>query len=214
MWIRAGCKSSQRPRLPYDISSSTTPIRHELLLFASKCTLALQLNNGHTGLTINPLQAGSGDTPMATESKHAATDSEAIITRVLDATERKDDETIKSFVADDANTVLPMAYSGDAADAMIFPGKAGSMEHVYQVFNSMQKVAFMDRRFTVSADGSVVFVECKGDFISMKGTPYRNIYVFRFDLRDGKIVHWTEYFNPVTIGVSLGVPIGAAAKQH
>jgi ketosteroid isomerase-like protein len=58
---------------------------------------------------------------------------------------------------------------------------------------------FVDRRITASADEPTTFVQTNGDFVTADGRPYRNVYVFRFDWRDGKIATWEEYANPITI---------------
>jgi ketosteroid isomerase-like protein len=42
-------------------------------------------------------------------------------------------------------------------------------------------------------------VQSNGDFVTADGRPHRNVYVFRFDWRDGKIASWEEYANPITI---------------
>jgi ketosteroid isomerase-like protein len=63
----------------------------------------------------------------------------------------------------------------------------------------MRSAKFVDRRVTMSADGATTFVQTRGDFVTADGRPYRNVYVFRFDWRDNKIVLWEEYANPITI---------------
>jgi ketosteroid isomerase-like protein len=63
----------------------------------------------------------------------------------------------------------------------------------------MRSARFIDRRITASADEPTTIVQTNGDFITADGRPYRNVYVFRFDWRDGKIASWEEYANPITI---------------
>ena len=46
---------------------------------------------------------------------------------------------------------------------------------------------------------STRFVQARGDFVAVDGRPYQNVYVFRFDWRQGKIVSWEEYANPIII---------------
>jgi ketosteroid isomerase-like protein len=50
---------------------------------------------------------------------------------------------------------------------------------------------------SITADGSRVFIEQRGNMIMPDGRPYRNRYVFRFSIVDGKVSHVREYFNPV-----------------
>jgi len=54
----------------------------------------------------------------------------------------------------------------------------------------MRSARLIDRRIMVWADGATTFVQARGDFVIAAGRPYQNVYVFRFDWRDGKIVSW------------------------
>jgi ketosteroid isomerase-like protein len=144
----------------------------------------------------------------AVEAVGTAAESRAMINAVLDATERRDLDAIMQFVHDDCDTLMPMSMTGSRDDAARDEGKAGTQRHVEQVFAAMSRVAFADRRISVTGDGSVVFVECDGDFETVFGAPYQNVYVFRFDVRGGKLARWTEYFNPVTIATAFGMPLG------
>ena len=56
--------------------------------------------------------------------------------------------------------------------------------------------------------GSRVFVTSRDDYRQGDGTPYKNVYVFRFVLRDGLIVSVDKYANPVTYAKLAGLPIG------
>ena len=40
------------------------------------------------------------------------------------------------------------------------------------------------------------------------GQPYRNIYVFRFSISDGKITEIREYANPIIYAKALGLKVG------
>jgi ketosteroid isomerase-like protein len=63
----------------------------------------------------------------------------------------------------------------------------------------MRSARFIDRRITASASRATTFVQARGDFVTADGRPYQNVYVFRFDWRNGKIMSWEEYANPMTI---------------
>ena len=59
------------------------------------------------------------------------------------------------------------------------------------------------------SDGERVFVTTQGDYVQEEGQrPYRNVYVFRFEIRDGCISRVDEYANPVTYAQLAGLPIG------
>jgi ketosteroid isomerase-like protein len=92
-----------------------------------------------------------------------------------------------------------MTFSGDAADAERAEGIVAFEARVTSIAALLRSVRFADRRVTTSADGLTTFVQTQGDFRTADGRPYRNVYVFRFDWRDGRIVNWDEYANPITI---------------
>jgi ketosteroid isomerase-like protein len=43
--------------------------------------------------------------------------------------------------------------------------------------------------------------------MTAKGRPYINRYVYRLDMRDGRICRLREYCNPVTVAVAFEMPM-------
>lgn len=67
----------------------------------------------------------------------------------------------------------------------------------------------VDRTTYVANDGKTAFVETKGDLIQRDtGASYRNVYVFKLSMQDGRITHVREYANPVTFAKLMGIPLG------
>lgn len=64
-----------------------------------------------------------------------------------------------------------------------------------------------DVELSVLADGSRLFIEQRGDLTMGDGRPYRNRYVFRFDVSDGLVSHVREYLNPVISAYAFQRPI-------
>ena len=56
------------------------------------------------------------------------------------------------------------------------------------------------------ADGTAAFAEAAGDMRCATGRPYKNRYVFRFDVEGGRIRRIREYVNPLTSAVAFGRP--------
>jgi ketosteroid isomerase-like protein len=65
-----------------------------------------------------------------------------------------------------------------------------------------------DVEYTAGTEGSRVFVTSHEDCRQGDGTPYKNVYIFRFVLRGGLIVRVDKYANPVTYAKLAGLPIG------
>jgi ketosteroid isomerase-like protein len=131
---------------------------------------------------------------MRTEPDLAATTN-----RFLDLLEAGDREGIGAMLDPDVVWSTPMTTSGDPGDAERIEGTAAFFARARAIAGLNRSVRFADRRVTTSADGATTFVQTQGDFRTSDGRPYRNVYVFRFDWRDGRIVSWDEYANPITI---------------
>ena len=77
------------------------------------------------------------------------------------------------------------------------------------VLENFTQAAVIDRKTFITDDGATVFVEGRGDLIQKSsGQPYRNLYVFRFTISDGKITDIREYGNPVIYAKALGLKVG------
>lgn len=92
----------------------------------------------------------------------------------------------------------PMTSDG-AEDGGPAHGRDAFGSRLAAIGGLMRSAKFIDRRITASGDNATTFVQTRGDFVTADGRPYQNIYVFRFDWRDGKIVSWEEYANPIAI---------------
>ena len=126
--------------------------------------------------------------------------------RLLDALENKDLTAVKRLMADTVTLTLPMALSGDREAAAHFVGKDQVLGYLGQLFTGMSVVAFNQVRVTVSEDGQTTFVQANGDFVTADGRRYENVYVIRYDWRNGRVQHAEEYANPVTFCQTLGHP--------
>ena len=114
---------------------------------------------------------------------------------------------LRPLLADDVVVELPFSESGrvDAGyfrsfrgidDVMAFWATAWSMEG--------DGLGVFDPEVTVSADGRVVFIEGYGQVTMTTGRDYRNRYVFRITLKDGKVTSFREYYNPIIAARAFG----------
>ena len=93
----------------------------------------------------------------------------------------------------------------------MFRGKDAVLGYLGTIVANFSRAVLTERRFTVAEDGATVFLEAKGDLVhAHTSAPYRNMYVFRFDLHDGRIVGIAEYANPVPFARLVGLPLGAS----
>jgi ketosteroid isomerase-like protein len=123
----------------------------------------------------------------------------AATNRFLDLLEAGDRAGVGGMLHPDVVWSALMTASGEAGDAERVEGLAAFQGRVNSIGALHRSARFADRRITTSADGLTTFVQTQGDFRTTDGRPYRNVYVFRFDWLDGRIVSWEEYANPITI---------------
>lgn len=126
---------------------------------------------------------------------------------LLAALEQKDLQAVSALTDQRAILTNTLPLSGIREEAVTFEGKEQILGYIQQVFTTMGTIAFSDVQVTVSADGKTSFVQANGDFtVADDGRPYRNVYLFRYDWRDGRVVTTLEYANPVTYCKTFGQP--------
>lgn len=125
------------------------------------------------------------------------------------AKERHDLAATVAGLADDVQYVFPLSASGDPEPWFVYNGKDATTEYQRETLQRFSQIRMLDQEYTASGDGASVFVESHGDYRAADdGPPYTNVYIFKFQIRDGKIVRVYEYANPVTFAKFAGLPIG------
>ena len=118
--------------------------------------------------------------------------------RFLDAIEAANVGVIVDLLDPDVTWTAHVPTSGGIEPAVV-QGLEAFGAHMMEIGGLMQSVRFGDRRITVSADGATAFVQSIGNFTTKDNLAYRNVYVFRFDWADQRIISWEEYANPIII---------------
>lgn len=126
----------------------------------------------------------------------------------LDALQAKDFPAVAAALTEDTALTVALSFSGAPEPAGRFTGKEQVLGYLTQVFTTMGTIRFTDVRVSVADAGRTTFVQANGDFTTADGRPYRNVYVFRYDWRDGLIARTEEYGNPVTFSRTFGSPEG------
>jgi ketosteroid isomerase-like protein len=125
------------------------------------------------------------------------------------AIESGDIGQISPHLARDVVEVIPYAPHGRPEPFGVFTGKEEVLGYLAGIVRDFSKRVLTDCEYYVADDGDTVFMEAKGDVIQARtGTPYHNVYVFKFTFRDGLITHIAEYANPVTFAKLAGMPLG------
>jgi ketosteroid isomerase-like protein len=89
-------------------------------------------------------------------------------------------------------------------------GRDEIMAYTEALFRKFTPLIWRDHSWTFSEKGDAVYFFGRGDMlVTWNGKPYRNTYVTRFDVENGKIVKMAEYANAF-LYAGLGVrPNGA-----
>ena len=146
----------------------------------------------------------------------AARPAEAVVNAWLDALAHKDRPALAAMIADDAVFEYPFDKSGktEAGSWRSYRGRDAVLKNYVDVaLARLSPIGWTEREVTRSADGKRVFVEALGD-MGLNGVPYRNRYVLRFDIKDGRITHMKEYLNPVTSAIATGTTTGAESTPR
>lgn len=138
---------------------------------------------------------------------------------LIRAVEAKDIGAVEDTLRDDAEQLFmhSHAVTSDQGVADLVAGRrrgfcvadvSGREEvlgYTRGIFDKFDPLVWRDHRWTVGPDGREVFFHGVGDMVVARtGAPYRNTYLTRFDVTDGKIVRMAEYGN-VLMYARLGV---------
>jgi ketosteroid isomerase-like protein len=136
-----------------------------------------------------------------------STSSTDIVRAFLTRMEQKDTDGMLALLTDDSVMECVLGLDGDNAPRRFWDGMAGARDHYIRAFDAVESIEFADVSINQTLDANLVFAEALGSMTMSNGRPYDNRYVFRFELRDGKIAMLREYCNPVTAAISFERPM-------
>jgi ketosteroid isomerase-like protein len=154
----------------------------------------------------------ASDTSTLDNSGDASADNVATVEALIAALEDEDLAAIVGRLAADAVLILPLSPDGDNATANIhrFEGREAVRSALWWNFLAYKRIVFEDEVITPSADGRVIFVEARGEFETLHGRPYRNVYLIKLVFNEAGAITWIEeWTNPVTASMTWGYPLGA-----
>ncbi|TMR10215.1 hypothetical protein ETD86_40550 [Nonomuraea turkmeniaca] len=117
---------------------------------------------------------------------------------ILNAFEREDLAAVSALLDPNATLTIPLSFTGRKEDAARFTGKEQVLGYVKNALAAFGRIDFVNVNVTVSEEGNTSFVQADGDFTTADGRSYRNVYVYAFEWRNGRMVRGAEYANPVT----------------
>jgi len=148
--------------------------------------------------SLGALLKSNDDPADSPEARRAAKNA---ILAFFRAVATKDTVALGQSLTDDAVYEIPFSESGSTEPGQFrrYVGAAAIIEFwTTTTANGPKSLGPEDVELSINADGSRVFIEQRGNMVLSDGRSYRNRYVFRFAIRNGRICHVREYFNPVT----------------
>jgi len=100
---------------------------------------------------------------------------------------------------------FPLAPGEDRTGARRQRGE-GLRTSLRDSLRTTEKIQFNNVVWRTTDDGSAVF-EAEGECELSNGRPYRNRYIFIFEVSEGRISRWWEYLNPVISARAVGIPL-------
>ena len=127
----------------------------------------------------------------------------ATVSRYIDAINRWDFDTQRELLAEDA--VFEMPYAPEGFERR-FTGRDEIIAFVETIPAIIDAENLHDVRLeTYHSDPGEVVAEYRSDMvIKPTGAKYRNEYVSRFTVREGRITRFAEYYDPIRLVIALG----------
>lgn len=125
-----------------------------------------------------------------------------IARRYLDAINAWDFEVKQQLLAPDV--VFEMRYAPEG-----FPRRIVGVEDLMEFLAPLPELIVTEglydiRLETLHSDPGEVIAFYKSEMEMVEPVEYRNEYVTRFTIRDGRITHFCEYFDPIPLVVAFG----------
>jgi uncharacterized protein len=132
----------------------------------------------------------------------------AIVRRYIDAINAWDFDAKRDLLAEDA--IFEMPYAPEGFERRI-EGRDNIIAFVETVPSIIDAENLHDVRLeTYHSDAGEIVAEYRSDMvIKPTNAEYRNEYVSRFTVRDGRITRFAEYYDPIRLVVALGGSVRA-----
>jgi ketosteroid isomerase-like protein len=117
---------------------------------------------------------------------------------------------VRDDFAEDAVLALPYAHGGTPREVV---GRDAIIDYIGLLGDHFPQGIFFGHTFDTMADdpNEVIARYSANTQLLSNGEPYENTYVTLIEVRDGKVVRYTEYFDPIKWIVAQGGVVEAPA---
>ena len=127
--------------------------------------------------------------------------------QLIDALEKRDADGVIALLHDDIVLELPFPLvAGENTTGT--RRQVGEAVHAYVRHSKelTRENRFNNVVWRTTSDGLAMF-QSDGACMLSDGRPYDNHYLFLFEVKDGKVIRWVEYLNPVIAARAFGAPL-------
>lgn len=160
--------------------------------------------------SLGALLKSDDDPPFSPEGRRRAKDA---ILRFFRAIAARDMAALAEGLTEDVVYEMPFSETGSTEPGQFrcFTGRAEVVAFWEQTSaTGLRSLPPEDVELSITADGGRVFIEQRGNMTTADGKAYRNRYVFRFDITDGRVRHVREYINPIISAYAFARPVANA----
>lgn len=160
--------------------------------------------------SLSALLKSDDDPPFSPEGRRRAKDA---IRRFFRAIAGRDMAALADGVTEDVVYEMPFSETGSTEPGQFrrYSGREQVVAFWEQTSGSgLRSLPPEDVELSITADGARVFIEQRGNMTTADGRPYRNRYVFRFDISDSRVSHVREYINPIISAYAFARPVANA----
>ena len=122
---------------------------------------------------------------------------EAVVERFLAATDALDVDGMFAEIAPDATWAFPTAPAGAPAEVVGKTNNRAFFEALRPVWTAFRLTRHEVRQLAGDPERVIAHYASEGTLID--GSPYANTYLCLVRVRDGQIVHWTEFSDPAPL---------------
>ncbi|KAB8335470.1 nuclear transport factor 2 family protein [Scytonema tolypothrichoides VB-61278] len=98
------------------------------------------------------------------------------------------------------NAVVEFPYASALGSPERLEGKSAIYNYMKNALAQMQNLVFTNIRAYPTSNPNILFAEVHGEAVIVAtGRHYQQDYVMRLETKDGKIIHYREYWNPVLV---------------
>lgn len=131
----------------------------------------------------------------------ASADARQVVERFFETLEAFDIQGFADNFAENGRQVMPYSPAGFPASLEGRPAIYNQYKGMPQNFRSMR---FVDRTVRETSEPGQFVATWRGEIELASGGRYDNTYIGLFEVRNGKLVQFTEYFNPIVLQDAFG----------